>query len=135
MRAVEALAWVPFKLLQTAVAGVFTTVVVLQSSLAGLIRKFGDPSALVKVQHARTLWASGRDPVAVATAQSNAQSKPPAELRRFASAIVTASDGSDGAAAGPEPQEPKAVHVFPEPGQGMASDLAVCADHLRAETL
>lgn len=126
---VDAIAWVLFKLLQIAVAGVFTAIVFLQTSLAGLIRKFGDPSALVKVQHARTLWASGGDPVAVATAQLNPQSEPAAELRRRASAIATDSDGSDGAtaaAAGPGPRGPKAaVHVFPEPGQGMASD---CAD-------
>lgn len=99
------LLWVLFKLLQAVVAAAFSFVIVAQAGAAGIVRLFGEPAALLRVQAAQL--ASVNSSAAANTERSDADSK---GVKR-PTAIKLRAVATDASAVKP-------MHVFNDPSKG-----------------
>jgi len=107
------LLWVLFKLLQAVVAAAFSLVIVAQAGAAGIVRLFGEPAALLRVQAAQL--ASVNSSAAANVERSDADSK---GVKRT-TAIKLRAVATDASAVKP-------IHVFNDPSKGELVLLELC---------
>lgn len=109
------LLWALFKLLQATVAAAFSFIIVAQAATSGLMRCFGEPAAILKVQAAQ--MASVANSVAARAASRQQDEKGEKVTGKVQIRAVVA-----------DPSSIKPMHVFVDPSKGKRASLHVCAE-------